>query len=317
MDSDTLADILKRNINLEHEAILLYLLVAWTSGDEEVEAVLEEIAREEMYHLRWLGHVAVALGIPVTLGPVSVPDLSGRSPLEALREDMAHEAVVIEEYERQLEQVDDPRRLARVLRRLIADSRGHQRRLARLVARWEERLARGEAAAEGKELLNPVQVANLQKAFREEYTAILQYLSHSFAAAHSEASVFLEDAAIQEMKHMKELGETLAGHGVLPHVATGPIYYGRALVDRLAVDMRDEQLAHAQYSHWAEEETDTDLKETWETLAYQEADHAAMFNLLLRGEEQVRTPEDGQQLQLKETPGPKRLTVGNLFRQRS
>jgi len=311
MSGSTVADALRRNIDLEHQAILLYLLVGWTSGDHHVEVQLEKIAREEMYHLRWLAHTAVALGIEVQLGPVDVPDLANRSPLQALKEDMAHEAAVIEEYERQMETIEIPR-VRRVLQRLIDDSREHQRRLARLVEKWEARLASGEAAPEGQEPLDPHRAARLQKALEEEYTAILQYLSHSFASAHSEASVLLEDVAIQEMKHMGELGEALAERGVLPDVRAGIIYTGRAVTDRIAANMRDEQLAHQQYEQWATGESDAEIKEMWERLAYQEADHALLFDELLSEEEGSveKTDEQG----CRSEPRPARLTVGNLFR---
>ncbi|WP_367576063.1 ferritin-like domain-containing protein, partial [Nocardia mangyaensis] len=44
------------NISLEHSAIIQYLFQAYTIGEAETENELEEIAREEMKHLRMFAH---------------------------------------------------------------------------------------------------------------------------------------------------------------------------------------------------------------------------------------------------------------------
>ncbi len=286
--SPELLHALNADVALEHEAILLYLLVAWTSGDEEVEGVLEAIAREEMFHLRWLSHLILELGGEVDLSPPEMPDLAGRDPLEVLKEDVAHEAHVIETYEAQKGMTDDPR-VHRVLDRLIADSREHQRRLADLIAGWEaRRAAAAEEEGPGEEdaPADPERIAALRRGLSDEYTAVLQYLDHAFRHAHGRASVYFEDAAIQEMRHMAEFGEELAEAGEAPVPEPAPIYRGRGLEDRLERNRQDEEEAAAFYRSWI----GRDPEGPWRVLAYQEEDHAALWRQMLRELREDRRP---------------------------
>jgi len=62
MDKKALIEVLNKDIENEHGAIVQYLTHAYAMGEGEMSCEIEAIAREEMRHLDWLAEAVVEMG---------------------------------------------------------------------------------------------------------------------------------------------------------------------------------------------------------------------------------------------------------------
>ncbi len=280
-----------------------YLLLAWPLGGD-VRATLEGIAREEMLHLKWLAWAVVENGGKPDFKPPEV-ELHGKSPLEVLQAEAQFETRVIDDYRRQIAQVDDPK-VKRLLERLIVDSERHHTKINALIANLQA--TEGAPGEEAVELPAGTQqtVQLLDADFREEYGAVLQYLWQYFTTKHCPASKRFEDKAIQEMKHMGWLGEKVIDLGGQPTTIPGHMVLNDDVVQMLHSNIAAERSAQAQYQAHIDAIDDPGIKALLSFIKQHEAFHEASFQDLL--EEVARE---------QQRPGPAgRLTVGSLLGQR-
>ena len=62
MDSEKVIELLNKDVEDEHGAIIQYLSHAYAMGEGEMTCEIEALAREEMRHLDWLAETIVELG---------------------------------------------------------------------------------------------------------------------------------------------------------------------------------------------------------------------------------------------------------------
>jgi hypothetical protein len=102
MDNKTIIQYLNYNISLEHSAIIQYLFHAYTINDEGLENKLEEIAREEMKHLRMFAHKVAELNGIQAIDKRAQVFLEAPTLQDLLELDIEAESMGHREYSKQL-----------------------------------------------------------------------------------------------------------------------------------------------------------------------------------------------------------------------
>jgi bacterioferritin len=323
MERRELIDMLNRDLAAEHVSIVRYLMHAFAEGeDSELGYLLKEIAREEMWHLDWLGDEIGERGAePNMLLDLSLYPVDYTSTASALRSYIEWEQKVADEYESQIPLVDDPE-LKRVLDRERYESLVHkfkfEQALEELGPAAEEPLPQGEEKELSDELLD-----KLQRELDGEYQAIVQYLRHAFVFEEESCEVGkeLEFIAMDEMKHLETLAEELIenGRSVLSLFRNQPIDMSTTLQAALEQDNQDEIAARDRYgalAQAAEVGEHPGLKVDLEKIAYQENYHAAQFEDFLEEleEPEAPAPEPAAEPEPEPKPSPSgKWTVGSLL----
>jgi bacterioferritin len=303
---------LNHDVSLEHEAILGYLTIAYALGEGEAACELEELAREEMLHLKWLCWAVTDQGGVPDLDPPQTANHGG-TPVELLKADAEQEIQVITEYEQQKAQIDDGK-IKRLLERLIDDSKRHRETVLGIAAELE-----AEEAANAQEPVGQPAPENVTQAInllnddvREEYTAILQYLWQYFTVKHCPFSKRFEDKAIQEMKHLGWLAEKVAELGGEPKIVVGHVNKTTDLVEALEADVTSERMAQQMYQQHINTIDNPEMQKLLGTIKQQEVFHEGVFRDMLA---EVSQPADEEKAPEAARPGPAgRLTVGSLIR---
>lgn len=203
--------LLNQDLMGEHQAIVHYLTHAWTVV-RQFGGVIEAIARDEMRHFKWLAHAIVAIGgTPDLTPPDALPTFSG---LAALSYDIDAEEEAIDQYLAHQRAIADER-VQNLLGRIVVDERYHRRRFMELRDQWvDEGGVRLTALDLDSETAN-----RFKTVISKEYQQILRLLLKSFLYRHvRHVGLDAEDRAIDEMKHMSWLAETLADLGGNPHL---------------------------------------------------------------------------------------------------
>ncbi len=198
------------DIQGEHDAVVHYLMHAWTVA-QVYGPQIEAIARDEMQHLKWLAHTVVHLR--------GTPDFSPRmvSPVSDLKSavtaDIAAENAAIAQYEDHIRQISDMT-VQNLLRRIVLDERDHRRQFEEMLSKIDE--TDGELA--GPSMVATKEVAqNLQKLLSYEYGQVLEFLFRYFVERHNETiGMGDEDRAIEEMKHLGWIAESMVALGTTP-----------------------------------------------------------------------------------------------------
>lgn len=227
--------LLNQDLMGEHQAIVHYLTHAWTVV-RQFGSVIEAISRDEMRHFKWLAHTIVALGgVPDLTPPDGLPQFSG---LEALDYDIDAEEEAISQYLAHQRTIADDRVQA-LIGRIVVDERDHRRQFLDLRAQWLD----GGADTPREDAANPALVDRFQMLVSKEYQEILRYLLQSFLVVHARhMGLSAEDKAIDEMKHLALVAETLSGMG------------GRPRFQLEGADAADELTLYRELRGWAASE---------------------------------------------------------------
>ncbi|MGC9348990.1 MAG: hypothetical protein ACP5JG_12675 [Anaerolineae bacterium] len=212
MDKEELREMLNKDLADEHASIIRYLIHAYQVGDDTPFGnMLLTTAREEMWHMDWLGDEIGERGWEPDMVKGPYP-YDGTSNASLLRSYIEWEENLVEVYEEQAAQVDDPE-LKRILLQLGWESVTHRRRFAY----WLEKLG-----PEGEEPLE-FEPSDFSEAFSrrldgevdEHYKLVLQHLRHAFVFEEDSCPVGseLELTAMRHMKHMSYFAEELAERG--------------------------------------------------------------------------------------------------------
>ena len=110
----------------EHAAIIQYLQHVWRMGDAggDVPCEVQEIARDEMRHFRWVAELVVDLGADPTIDR-DVVYINGSPPADLMLLDVDAEGRAIAQYVAHTREIDD-RRITRVIDRILVDERAHR-----------------------------------------------------------------------------------------------------------------------------------------------------------------------------------------------
>ncbi|NPV08865.1 MAG: ferritin-like domain-containing protein [Anaerolineae bacterium] len=269
----------------EHGAIILYLQHAYLLGEGEEAAEIEQTARDEMRHFKWLAQAITQLGGEPILDRTEM-ELGGKAPLEWMARDIRAEEDAIAQYEAHKKAIDDPKIVA-LIDRILTDERAH----LEVFTSFREKFGPG-GELEGKpagiyqgEGLAAEVARVLDYATQHEYTVILQYLFHSFVTPDYEASRELETISINEMQHLGWFGELAAESGHFPLFARGLVHKGEATGDMLGADLEAEKSVAATYAEYADrlrnDEDQAELVETLDRARENEEFHIHMFDLML------------------------------------
>jgi bacterioferritin len=236
MDRQEFIAMLNQDLADEHASVLRYLIHAYQVGeDTPLGSMLLSTAREEMWHMNWLGDEIGERGEEPDMVKADFP-YEGTSNASLLRSYIAWEDNLIRVYEQQAAMVED-RELKRILQQLGWESITHRRRfqawLDKLGPEGEEPLAFDETG------FSPDVLKRFHGQVDTHYKLVLQHLRHAFVFEDPACPIGseLELSAFRHMKHMSHFAEELGEYGeALPFDYPG-VDGSRSLMPALLADL--------------------------------------------------------------------------------
>ena len=294
---------LNEDIRGEHAAIVQYLRHAYALGEGELACEIEEIAREEMRHMKWLSEMVVELGGDPTLDRGKM-DLGGPVQADMMRRDVGLEEMAIDLYQQHIEAIEDER-IKKLLLRIVSDEEAHREDFKKMVEEVGE-----EVVAVGGELSETQKrdIAMLNEGVRHEYTTALQYVRQAFVAPDREIAWKMEDAAQVEMKHIGWLAERAVELGGDPDIERETVDLSETTEAMMKANIEDERAAIVKYQRHTEEMEDPKAKELIERVQYHEVRHGEEFKEYLERVTEKKRPKPAT---------PTGLTVGSLIERKS
>ncbi len=206
--------------------------------------------------------------------------MGGSLVTDWMKNDVRLEEGAISQYKEHIKLVDNPK-IKRLLQRILSDEEAHHGNFEHFVEKAQKEKAldkRGNRQDKTTRLLN--------WGIEHEYTVILQYLFHSYAARNREVKRQMEDQAINEMQHLGWLAEEMVDGGGNPRIEHTEVDQSTKAADMLQADIKIEQVVAAEYDRAAKETDDPDLKELLLRIRDHEIYHTEVFSDLLKEEEQ-------------------------------
>ncbi len=277
MEKEKTIELLNKDLQDEHGAIIQYLNHAYSIGEGEISCEIEAIARDEMRHLDWLAETIVALGGTPSLERGTMR-MGGALVTEWMSNDVLLEEGAIAQYKEHIKLIDHPK-IKRLLQRILADEEAHHGDFQHFVEKVKKEGARdirGSRADETAQLLN--------WGIEHEYTVILQYLLHSYLIPNEEVKKQLQDQAINEMQHLGWLAEKMVDRGGNPRIEHSEVAESPQAADMLKADIKIETEVAAAYDRAAKREKDADLKKLLLRIRDNEWYHMEVFKDLLAEE---------------------------------
>ncbi len=271
-DKQALIDILNADLRDEHASVVRYLIHAYQVGeDTPLGAMLLSMAREEMWHMDWLGDVIGEMGAEPDMSLGDYPH-DPTSNASLLRSYIDWEDNLVTVYAQQAEQVKDPE-IKRVLLQQSQESNVHKQRfeaaLADLGPEGEEPLT-----YEDSDEFSPDMLDRLQDEVDDEYKLVLQHLRHAFVLEEEHPEMGeLELVSMRHMKHLSHFAEELAESGREPVFDPPEVDMSRSASPALQANIQLTQAARdrfAELSHHPEIAEHADLKLELENMVAQE-----------------------------------------------
>lgn len=267
-------ELLNKDIEGEHAAIIQYLVHAYAMGEGEVACEIEAIAREEMRHLDWLAEAVVELGgtPSIVRGDMRT---GGKSVSGWMSNDVLQEKDAIIMYQEHIKSIAD-RKIKRLLRRILSDEKAHHAKFEHLVNKVKRegmkdlRGTRKDSVAKG-----------LDWGIKHEYTVILQYLFHRYMSKDKNIQREMEDQAINEMQHLGWLAEELVGIQGTPMIEHTKVNQSTRRSAMLKADISIENKVAAEYDELAKQMDDPGLRNLLIRIRDHEVYHAELFTDLL------------------------------------
>ncbi len=214
METRQLIDMLNRDLADEHAAILRYLIHSYLEGeDTPIGAKLLSRAREEMWHMHWLGMIVGAFGGEPDMNPADYPhDPTNRKTI--LESYVAYEKKLVPHYEKEAQTVDDPH-IKRVLLREAWESAMHAEKFQKMI----DKLSSEEAAGlpgEDNELTEDL-AGRLQQSVATKYRQMLQTLRDAWVFQEQGLGAWQRmDFSMTKMKQLAHSAEEVAENGIAP-----------------------------------------------------------------------------------------------------
>ena len=278
MDKKKIIELLNKDLQDEHGAIIQYLDHAYGIGEGEMACEIEAAARDEMRHLDWLAETIVELGGVLSLERGTMR-MGGTQVSEWMQNNVILEEGAIKQYREHISLIDDPK-VKRLLQRILSDEEAHHGSFSHFVEKAKRegvKDIRGERQDKAAKTLN--------WGIEHEYTVILQYLLHSYMSKSEETKEQLADQAINEMQHLGWLAEELASGGGKPRIEHTEVDRSTKPADMLQADIKIEKEVANAYDKAGKETSDADLKKLLFRIRDNELYHIDVFNDLLEEEE--------------------------------
>ncbi len=277
MDKEKIIELLNKDLEDEHGAIIQYLTHVYAMGEGEMACEIEALAREEMRHLDWLAETIVELGGVPSLERGTMR-MGGESVADWMRNDVLLEEGAISHYKEHIALIDDPK-IKRLLQRILSDEESHRGNFAHFVEKAQREKAKDLRGSRADKV-----VQTLNWGITHEYTVILQYMFQSYMTTDEEAKKEFEDQAINEMQHLGWLAEKMIDISGRPGIEHTEVDRSTRTADMLRVDIKIEQDVAAEYDRAAKETEDPGLKKLLIRIRDHEIYHAEVFSDILKKE---------------------------------
>ncbi|MFW6428374.1 MAG: ferritin-like domain-containing protein [Desulfosalsimonas sp.] len=240
MEKQELIEMLNRDLADEHAAILRYLIHSYLEGeDTPIGAKLLSRAREEMWHMHWLGMIIGALGGEPDMEAAEYPyDPTNRATI--LKSYVDYEKNLVPHYEQEAERVNDPH-IKRVLLREAWESEMHAEKFQKM----RDKLTQEETAGiPGEDNELPDELANMiQQSVAAKYRQMLQTLRDAWVFQdHGVEAWQRMDFSMTKMKQLAHSAEEIAENGIEPDLTPGVIDQGQsfdASIDKAVNDLKE------------------------------------------------------------------------------
>jgi len=239
MDKKELIDLLNRDLGDEHAAVLRYVIHGYLEGeDTPIGASLLSRAREEMWHMHWLGMAIGQLGGEPNLVPAPYPyDPTNRTTI--FTSYVKYEENLIPHYNGEADKVDDSH-IKRVLQREAWESAIHAKKFQRLLNKLSPEDAKGRPGGEAE--MPKAFLETLQDEIAAKYTEMLQHIRYSWVFQKDGVLGWqLMDQAMEKMKHLAHFAEDVAENGLDPRFKVGTIDMSTAIGKALQKALEDVQ----------------------------------------------------------------------------
>ncbi|MCF8026370.1 MAG: ferritin-like domain-containing protein [Desulfobacteraceae bacterium] len=245
MEKQELIEMLNKDLADEHAAILRYLIHSYLEGeDTPIGAKLLSRAREEMWHMHWLGMIIGALGGEPNMEPGEYPyDDTNRATI--LKSYVNYEKNLVPHYEQEAEMVTEPH-IKRVLLREAWESEMHAEKFQKM----RDKLSQDEAAGlPGEENELPDELAGmLQQSVAAKYRQMLQTLRDAWVFQDQGVDAWQRmDFSMTKMKQLAHSSEEVAENGIEPDLSTGVIDTGKsfeAAIDKAINELQESLELH-------------------------------------------------------------------------
>ena len=108
MDKEKIIELLNKDLQDEHGAIIQYLNHAYAMGEGEMSCEIEALSRDEMRHLDWLAETIVELGGTPSLKRGTMR-MGGVLVADWMKNDVLLEEGAIAQYKEHIKLIDDPK----------------------------------------------------------------------------------------------------------------------------------------------------------------------------------------------------------------
>jgi len=254
MKNEELIAMLNEDMADEHAAILRYLIHSYLEGeDTPLGAGLLSRAREEMWHMHWLGMIVGKLGGEPNMTPAPYPfDPANRATI--FKSYVDYELNLVPHYHGQAERVDDPH-IKRVLQREGWESEYHAKKFQRILDKMTPEQAKGLPGEENE--LPEEFIERLQGLVASKYTEMLQHVRHSWVFQQEGILGWqLMDFAMTKMKQLAHLSEEVAENGIIPRFEAEEIDKSSSVkvaLEKALTDVRGAREEHLKFQ--GEDET--------------------------------------------------------------
>jgi bacterioferritin len=246
MDNNELIQMLNRDLADEHAAILRYLVHGYEEGeDTPIGASLLSRAREEMWHMHWLGMIIGRLGGEPDLKPAPYPfDPSNRVTI--FQSYVDYEKKLIPHYQAEAGRVTDEH-IKRVLYREAWESEVHARKFDKILRKLTPDEASGKPGGENK---LPVEFVNtLQGIIKNKYTQMLQRIRTAWVFQKDAMLGWqIMDFSMTKMKQLAHVSEEVAANGIKPNLKTDRSVASVSVAEALKNAVEDLQKSRLDYT---------------------------------------------------------------------
>jgi bacterioferritin len=221
MEREEIIAMLNKDMADEHAAILRYVIHSYLEGeDTSLGASLLSRAREEMWHMHWLGMIVGNLGGEPNMTPAPYP-FNPKNRAMIFQSYVDYELKLIPHYMGEAERVDDPH-IKRVLQREAWESEYHAKKFQRILDKLTPELADGLPGEENE--LPEGFVERLQGLVASKYTEMLQHIRSSWVFQKEGILGWqMMDFAMTKMKQLAHLAEQAAENGITPRFEAGEL----------------------------------------------------------------------------------------------